>query len=343
MFSGLKTFFSILLCAGMTILPDAQQAFAQPVRFSLPVDVRGIAGDTLTVPLHVDPGGKAVGSFDATVEFQNSLLAYTGFTVGPVLPARDNWFVDANGKNASGIIAVGAFSFIGVKGAGAAVFLKFVVNAGAAGGDTTRLSLRRLAATDTNVVSLPVEGRAGKFTVKPTIAGRIRSAATEGLDGVMITGLPTPITTDADGYYRVVVEPGWSGTLIPKNSGYTFEPSFRQYAEVRRNQADQDYQGATIILNESFAFPNPFNPATEALQIRFALQKPALALIKILDGRGEVVKELSSVAASRAAAVQTIQWDGRNGHGAEVSNGVYFYVIDAPDNRRIIGKIGVAR
>jgi len=343
MFSGLKKNFSSFLHAVIVVLFCAGQSGAQPIRFSLPVDMRGIAGDTVTIPLHLDPNGKAVGSFDATVEFQNTLLTYTGFTVGPILPANDNWFVDATGNNASGIIAVGAFSFGRVRGFGTAVFLKFVVNTATAGGDTARLSLRRLAATDTNAVSLPVEGRAGKFTVKPIIAGRIRSAAEASLAGVILAGLPNPITTDENGYYRAVVEPGWSGTLIPKNSGYTFDPPSRQYANVTRDQFDHDYRSATIIINEPFAFPNPFNPNLEPLQIRFALQKAAPASVKILDGRGELVKEFFGVMVSRPEFVQTIQWDGRNGRGDEVSNGVYFYIIDAPENRRLIGKIGVAR
>jgi len=335
-----KIFLShaILLCALV-----ATSAHGQPIRFSLPTDMRGIAGDTVTIPLHLDPNGKAVGSFDATVEFQNTLLTYTGFTVGPILPANDDWFVDANGKNASGIIAVGAFSFDRVRGSGAAVFLKFVVNAAAAGGDTARLSLRRMAATDTNVISLPVEGKAGKFTVKPMIAGRIRSAAEVSLGGVILAGLPGLITTDENGYYRAVVEPGWSGALTPKNSGYNFDPPSRQYTNVARDQLEQDYQSATVIVEASFAFPNPFNPDAEPIQIRFALKKAAPASVKILDGRGELVKEFSGVAVSRPEIVQTIQWDGRNGRGEEVSNGVYFYIIEAPENRRIIGKIGVAR
>ena len=335
-----KIFFSraILLCVLI-----AAQAQGQAVRFSLPTNLRGVAGETVTIPLNLDPAGKAVGSFDAIVEFSPTLLTYTEFTVGPILQTNDNWFVDVNGNNVKGTLAVGAFSFARVAGSGAAVTLKFLVNATAAGGDTARLSLRRLAATDTNVVSLPVEGHAGKFTIKPMIAGRIRNAAGVSLGRVTLAGLPNPLTTDENGYYRAVVEPGWSGALTPKNDGYTFEPPSRQYTNVIRDQAEQDYRSADIITNESFAFPNPFNPDTEPLQIRFTLQKPGPAAIKILDGRGELVKKFSSVTVSRAETVQTIQWDGRNGRGEEVSNGVYFYFIEAPENERIVGKIGVAR
>jgi len=331
----------VLLC--LAIVAGAMSARGQTVRFSLPTNLRGAAGETVMVPLHLDPAGKAVGSFDAIVEFNPALLTYTEFTAGPILKANDNWFVDVTGNNVKGTLAVGAFSSARVAGSGAAVTLKFLVNAVAAGGDTVHLSLRRLAATDTNVVSLRVEGKAGKFTIKPIIAGHIRNTAGMSLSGVILAGLPNPITTDADGYYRAAVEPGWSGALTPKNDGHTFEPSSRRYTNLIRDQAEQDYRSVSITTNESFAFPNPFNPGVEPVQIRFALQKPAPASIRILDGRGELVKEFSSVIASRAETVQTIPWDGRNARGNEVSNGIYFYVIEAPENRRIIGKIGVAR
>jgi len=296
----------------------------------------------LTIPLNLDPNGQAVGSFDATVEFSKNLLAYTGFTVGPILRAGDNWFVDVNANEANGTLVIGAFSFGRVSGAGPAVLLRFFVSATAVGGDTARFILRGLAATDTNAVSLPVEGRNGKFTIKPTISGLVRTAAGTGLSAVVLFGLPGNLTTDASGDYRLVVDPGWSGVLTPQKNGYVFDPPSRQFTNVTRDMPDQDFLAAEAV-EESFAFPNPFNPQAEAVQIRFALKKPATASVKILDGRGEVVKEFADMAVALANSAQVIQWDGRNGRGDWVANGVYFYVIEAPENARFVGKIGVVR
>jgi hypothetical protein len=342
-----KKDFSILLSAAFAALGVvsafyATESHAQPVRFSLPANASGIAGETVTIPLHLDPNGKAVGSFDATVQFTNTLLTYTGFSAGPVLNANDNWFVDVNSDDANTALVIGAFSVGRLTGAGAAVLLKFAVSAAAAGGDSVGLSLHNLAATDTNVVSLPVEGVAGKFTVKPMISGRIRTSAGQAISGVALAGLPENFVTDAGGFYRLAVEPRWSGAITPQKNDYTFDPPLRQYAEVTRDQFDQDYL-ATEIVDESFAFPNPFNPAAEPVQIRFVLQKPANASVKILDGGGEMVREFPSIAVPLANPVQVIQWDGRNGRGDLVDSGVYFYIITAPANPRVVGKIGVTR
>jgi hypothetical protein len=339
-----KIFGAGVILVYTIIAASAMAARAQPVRFSLPANAAGTAGETAMIPLNLDPNNNAVGSFDATVEFKNTLLTYAGFTIGPILAANDNWVVDINDNNASGTIVVGAFSFARVTGAGPAVLLKFVVSATAAGGDTAHLSLRRLAATDTNAVPLRVEGREGKFTVKPVLSGRVLTAAGVGISGVIINGLPDNSQTDAQGYYRAILDPGWVGTAMPTKSGYTFDPPSRQYNRdsVTHDQTAQDYLG-TEILEASFAFPHPFNPETETTRIRFVLKNPASASIKILDGRGDMVRELISPLTGISSAVQFIEWEGRNGRGDWVDNGIYFYIIEAPANHRMTGKIGVVR
>jgi len=320
----------------------ASAAFAQPVRFSLPNNATGAAGESITIPLQLDPANHAVGSFDATVEFKNTLLTYTGFAAGPVLAADGSWLVDVNGNNASGAITIGAFSFAPVRGSGAAVLLHFIISATATGGDTAPLSLRRLAATDTNVTALPVEGVGGKFTIKPAIFGRILNAAGAAISGVTLSGLPGDPTTEARGYYRATVEPEWIGTVTPSHSSHTFEPPSRQYNKINRDMSEQDYLGAEV-LTTPLAFPSPFNPTVETAQIRFALKSPAKASIKIFDSSGELVREFSSAATTRPNVAQSIHWDGRNGRGVMVANGVYFYIIEAAGNARMSGKIGVVR
>lgn len=338
--SAVRHVFTTLLYA--LVATCASAAFAQPVRFSLPNNAAGTAGETVTIHLQLDPANHAIGSFDATVEFKNTLLAYTGFAAGPTLTTDGSWLVDVNGNNASGTITVGAFSFAPVRGPGAAVLLQFTINATAAGGDTAPLSLRRLAATDTNVTALPVEGAGGKFTIKPAIFGRIRNAAGTPISGVTLSGLPGNPTTDEQGYYRAAVEPDWIGVVTPSHKSQTFEPPSRQYDKVSRDISAQDYFGAEI-LTAPFAFPSPFNPTAETAQIRFALKNPAKASIKIFDGSGEMVKEFSSALPLWPNLAQSIRWDGRNGRGEIVANGIYFYIIEASGNARMSGKIGVVR
>ncbi len=61
------------------------------------------------------------------------------------------------------------------------------------------------------------------------------------LEGVSISGLPGSPLTDSSGNYRTTVYYNWSGTAIPKKTGYTFEPASRIYSNVTSNQTFQDY------------------------------------------------------------------------------------------------------
>jgi len=49
--------------------------------------------------------------------------------------------------------------------------------------------------------------------------------------------------TDTNGYYRVPVRYGWSGTVTPTKAGYVFAPSSRTYDNVRDHLISQDYTG----------------------------------------------------------------------------------------------------
>jgi len=44
-------------------------------------------------------------------------------------------------------------------------------------------------------------------------------------------------TTDANGYYQLAVDYGWSGTVTPHKTGYTFEPNETVYSEVITDQS----------------------------------------------------------------------------------------------------------
>jgi hypothetical protein len=58
---------------------------------------------------------------------------------------------------------------------------------------------------------------------------------------VELTGLPNVPTTNPSGYYLGVVDAGWSGTVMPVLSGYSFEPETRSYSSIAADQTAQDY------------------------------------------------------------------------------------------------------
>ena len=47
--------------------------------------------------------------------------------------------------------------------------------------------------------------------------------------------------TDANGFYEVWVDYGWSGEVTPGRKHYTFEPNWISYFDVLADLADQNY------------------------------------------------------------------------------------------------------
>jgi len=93
-------------------------------------------------------------------------------------------------------------------------------------------------------------GKPGAVTLR-NISGQVRNAAGQGLSGAAMTGLPGNPSTDAGGLYASQVESGWSGTVIPVKTGYTFVPASRTYANVTSDQSDQNFTAAAAALTIS--------------------------------------------------------------------------------------------
>jgi hypothetical protein len=74
-----------------------------------------------------------------------------------------------------------------------------------------------------------------------TISGQVTLNGA-GLVNVVMSGLPTLIFTKANGDYTATVDQGWSGTVRPTLSGYTFTPPSIDYSSgVTANQVDRNY------------------------------------------------------------------------------------------------------
>jgi len=71
--------------------------------------------------------------------------------------------------------------------------------------------------------------------------------------------------------------------------------------------------------------PNPFNPATE---IRYELFTPVPVRLQIYDTAGRLVRTLVDAPLQRPGP-HSLRWDGRDGYGATVASGVYFYRLEA--------------
>jgi hypothetical protein len=77
------------------------------------------------------------------------------------------------------------------------------------------------------------------FPISFTITG---NAGVSGATlSYMVGGAAKTVTSQADGSYVITVPSGWSGTVTPYKSGYTFTPVNRSYSNVQSNQTGQNY------------------------------------------------------------------------------------------------------
>ncbi len=81
------------------------------------------------------------------------------------------------------------------------------------------------------------------------IAGSVKDALGNAIVGVVMNGLPGNPATDNNGNYGVYLGPGWSGTVTPTLTGYTFTPVSRTYSNLQASIGSQNYtaQGTLAI------------------------------------------------------------------------------------------------
>jgi len=104
---------------------------------------------------------------------------------------------------------------------------------------------------------------------------------------------------------------------------------------------------AGLALEDSYSnFPNPFAAGREPTTFVFALPRPGRVSLKLYTPRGEVVGTLLA-GEQREADIYQDQWDGRNGRGEVVHNGVYLaeLVVEYTDGgrERLLRKVAVVR
>jgi hypothetical protein len=79
----------------------------------------------------------------------------------------------------------------------------------------------------------------------PVISGYVRTSSGTGISGVTVTFSNNggSATASSSGYFSNTVDYGWSGTVTPSASGYTFSPPSRTYENVAADQSDQNFTG----------------------------------------------------------------------------------------------------
>ncbi|MCU0917801.1 MAG: hypothetical protein MUC88_25045 [Planctomycetes bacterium] len=73
-----------------------------------------------------------------------------------------------------------------------------------------------------------------------------------GLAGVELRGFPLPAPiTDENGNYSVLVNHGWSGSVMPVKPGFKFTPTARNYPKVTANMPDENYTAEQLTFKIS--------------------------------------------------------------------------------------------
>jgi RHS repeat-associated protein len=72
--------------------------------------------------------------------------------------------------------------------------------------------------------------------------------------GVTLSGTGATCTaSDSSGNYDCTVPSGWSGTITPSYTGYTFDPASRNYSNVTANESSQGYTVVTYQVSGTVA------------------------------------------------------------------------------------------
>jgi hypothetical protein len=77
-------------------------------------------------------------------------------------------------------------------------------------------------------------------------------------------------------------------------------------------------------------YPNPFNPTT---YIKFAIPQTQLTKLTVYNILGRKIKSLLNDMVQNG--YHTISWDGTDDSGDQVSSGIYFYVLEAGDQKLV--------
>ena len=206
----------------------------------------GAASGSLPVTV---PGSVAPGTYQLRLFAQNgySLLATSNnFTVTATISGT----VTLSGSGLAGV----AFTASGgtCTNSNASGQYSCAVPPGWTGNVTPSLSGYAFTPASRNYTNVTTNQTAQNYTatVVYQVSGTV-TAVGSALSGVTLTpgsgGSCTP--SNASGQYSCTVPSGWTGSVTPSLSGYSFTPASRSYSNVTANQSAQDY--ATVNVQVS--------------------------------------------------------------------------------------------
>ncbi len=121
--------------------------------------------------------------------------------------------------------------------------------------------------------------------------------------------------------------------FVTSVSANSIESEAGNVAPLDKVTAAETEQPEAFALLQSY--PNPFR---EAVEIRFALPRPAPVTLRIYDVLGREVAQLAG-GQWKPEGRHAVRWDGRDAAGRSVAPGAYYYVLDAGNHRAAKGMV----
>ncbi len=128
---------------------------------------------------------------------------------------------------------------------------------------------------------------------------------------VMLVAAPDTTFNDGPASY-------WTYYVISAVDTSGYASGYAAAAQVDPTGIGREVASYTDRLDQNY--PNPFNPTT---RIGYQLRSRVPVSLNVYDVGGRLVRRL--VDGDQGPGNFTVEWDGRNMHGATVSTGVYFY------------------
>ena len=188
-----------------------------------------------------------------------------------------------------------------------------------------------MASNDSIIIELPLDLSAYQiqFQYDPNM---LTFGTLDKNEGIILTNQNQDL-----GVFTIMAQGGDKKLLIPINMINNISEINMGYKGYTNNGSISGIMTKKIKLEEipeSFVlhdnYPNPFNPITK---IDFGLPKEVYVELVIFDILGREVVTL--VNGLQEPGYKTVTWNGADTYGKRVSAGMYFYMIQAGNNRQI--------
>ena len=154
--------------------------------------------------------------------------------------------------------------------------------------------------------------------------------------------LPDPKTIDVEMRNGVLWASASVGLAKSEDGGGTWNILRSPVKTASLDTGDPVDPNAEHEKIRTYAYPSPFSPSRDrTARIQYSLSEPEQVTIKLYDFANRLVKVLLQDQSREGRSDHGEDWDGRNGSGDTVANGVYLYRIETDRGDRAFGKIVV--